>query len=317
MIKHEIIETIKSYETIIIHRHIRPDADALGSQGGLSEIIKQSYPEKNVYVVGEEDPALYFLKRMDVIDDDVFKGALILICDTANTGRISDERYKLGDKIIKIDHHPNNDPYGDLRWVDTSASSTSEMIYELYLAGKDSDLKINDEAAKLIYAGIVGDTGRFLFSSTTEKTFQYASELVTYNFDRSQLYDKLYNVTENIARLRGHILQSFTLSKSGVSTVKITKELLDKYNLEPIQTGKLIGTLGDIEGIIAWAIFVEEEDIIRIRIRSRGPVINTLASKYNGGGHPLASGATAKDWDEVERFTQDLEKLCATYKTEN
>src|SRR5690625_1172263 len=136
MIKREIIETIKAYETIIIHRHVRPDADALGSQVGLQQMIKHSFPRKKVYVVGEEDPALYFLTRMDEVEDKVFNGALIIICDTANTGRISDSRYKLGKKVIKIDHHPNNDPYGDLRWIDTDASSTSEMIYELYLSGK-------------------------------------------------------------------------------------------------------------------------------------------------------------------------------------
>lgn len=317
MIKHEIIETIKSYNTIIIHRHVRPDADALGSQVGLKEIIKQSFPNKQVYAVGEEDPALHFLTRMDEVEDETFNKALIIICDTANTGRISDSRYKQGEKIIKIDHHPNNDPYGDMLWIDTAASSTSEMIYELYLAGKESDLKLNNEAAKLIYAGIVGDTGRFLFSSTTEKTFKYASDLVTYNFDRPLLYEQLYNITENIARLRGYILENFTLSESGVSTIKITKELLDKYNLVPLQTGKLVGTLGDIEGIRAWAVFVEEGDIIRIRIRSKGPVINQLASKYRGGGHPLAAGATAKSWEEVDSFITDLERVCTEYFEKN
>src|SRR5699024_2056919 len=129
---------------------------------------------------------------------------------------------------------------------------------DLYLAGKEEGLHLNDHAARLIYAGIVGDTGRFLFESTTEKTFKYASELVTYNFNRTSLYNDLYNVNENIARLRGYILQNVTRSESGVSTVKITKELLDEYKLTPLQTGKLIGTLGEISGIIAWALFVEE-----------------------------------------------------------
>src|SRR5699024_1496061 len=108
MIKQEIIEEIKAFETIIIHRHVRPDADALGSQVGLKEMIKQSFPDKRVYAVGEEDPALYFLTRMDDIEDDLFNDALVIVCDTANTGRISDARYSSAQKIIKIDHHPNN-----------------------------------------------------------------------------------------------------------------------------------------------------------------------------------------------------------------
>src|SRR5699024_8629467 len=107
------------------------------------------------------------------------------------------------------DHHPNNDAYGDLLWVDTSASSTSEMIYTFYKEGKDAGLKINDAAARLIYAGIVGDTGRFLFPSTSKKTFSYAAELVQYDFDRNDLYNKMYEINEHIARARGFVLQNY------------------------------------------------------------------------------------------------------------
>src|SRR5699024_9812840 len=130
----QIIQSIKKYETIIIHRHVRPDPDAIGSQGGLKEIIRQSFPEKKVFAVGEEpDKTLHFLYRMDDIPDDIYEGALVIVCDTANTDRISDDRFQKGDTLIKIDHHPNNDPYGDLMLVDTTVSSTSELLYELYL----------------------------------------------------------------------------------------------------------------------------------------------------------------------------------------
>ncbi len=125
----KIIAYIKQYETIIIHRHVRPDEDAYGSQAGLAAIIKQSFPNKKVYIVGEEDPSLNYLAKMDTVADEQFNGALVIVCDTANTERIDDQRYLLGEKIIKIDHHPNNDVYGDLQWVDTNASSASEMIY--------------------------------------------------------------------------------------------------------------------------------------------------------------------------------------------
>src|SRR5699024_5835145 len=174
----KIIETIKQYDTIIIHRHVRPDPDALGSQAALKEIIKETYPEKNVYIVGEEDPSLTFLTRMQTIDDSVYKHALAIDSETANTASIDDSRYTLAEKIIKIDHHPERDLYGDIQWVDTTASSTCEMIYDFYLKGKESGLKMNDAAARLIYAGIVGDTGRFLFTSKTKRNFQYTSDLV-------------------------------------------------------------------------------------------------------------------------------------------
>lgn len=309
MVQQQITEKIKMYETIIIHRHVRPDPDAIGSQVGLKEMIQRSFPDKNVYAVGSEDPSLHFLARMDEIEDDVFNEALIIVCDTANTGRIDDERYKLGKEIIKIDHHPNVDEYGDLKWIDTDASSTSEMIYELYLSDKDT-WKMTDNAARLIYGGIVGDTGRFLFPSTRNKTFRYAAELIEYSFDRQALYDGMYEVEHNIARLRGYVLENLHVTDVGTSAVKITEEILEKYNVTPLETSKLVGTLGDIKGVCAWALFVEEPDVIRVRLRSKGPVINDLAAKYNGGGHPLASGATVYSWEEADEFIAELEELC-------
>lgn len=311
MVKQRIVATIKEYDTIIIHRHVRPDPDAIGSQVGLKKMIQQSFPHKKVYAVGEEDPALHFLARMDHISDDVFEEALIIICDTANTERISDQRYKLGKKLIKIDHHPNVDAYGDIIWVDTTASSTSEMIYELYLDGKEEHWKINENFARLIYGGIVGDTGRFLFPSTKNITFQYAAQLIEFPFDRQALYDGLYNVDQNIARLRGYVLQQLQVSEAGVAAIKLTADVLKKHEVDPIDTGKLVGTLGDIKGIRAWVFFIEEPDVIRVRIRSKGPVINTLAAEYSGGGHPLAAGASVISWQEAEQLVTKLEKICS------
>ncbi|TFJ93892.1 DHH family phosphoesterase [Lentibacillus salicampi] len=309
-----IIQAIKTYDTIIIHRHVRPDPDAYGSQAGLKEIIAQSFPDKNVYITGEQDPSLDFLATMDHLDDHTYENALVIVCDTANATRISDERYDLGDKLIKIDHHPVVDDYGDVAWVDTTASSTSEMIYDFYLTAKHEGFIISDEAARLLYAGIVGDTGRFLFPSTTKKTFQHAAELVTHHFDRSSLYDGIYCIKNNMAKLQGYVLQQFKLSESGLSSVKLTKALLDEYGVSPMETGQLVGVLGDIEGIKAWVLFIEEEDIIRVRLRSKGPVINGIAAKYNGGGHPMASGATVSTWEETDKVIKDLDEVCRNYE---
>ncbi|MGV2941857.1 bifunctional oligoribonuclease/PAP phosphatase NrnA [Mesobacillus sp. LC4] len=308
--KEQILEAIENYETIIIHRHVRPDPDAYGSQGGLAEILKASYPEKTIYAVGAEEPSLHYLRRLDSISDDTFKGALVIVCDTANAERICDERYRLGEQLVKIDHHPNEDPYGDLQWVDTSASSTSEMIYEFYLTFKDKGLKMSDEAARLLYAGIVGDTGRFLYPSTTNKTFAYAGELIHYNFSRTELYDRMYELAPNVVKLNGYILQNFELLENGAAKVVMKRELLDQYSVKPSEASLLVSELGNVRGIKAWVFFIEEEDQIRVRLRSKGPVINTIARNYNGGGHPLAAGASIYSWDDVDRVLDDLINAC-------
>lgn len=308
--KQQIIDEIRQNETIIIHRHVRPDPDAYGSQCGLAEILKATYPKKEILVVGESESSLEFLYKMDVVKDDVYQNALVIVCDTANQARVSDQRYKNGKKLIKIDHHPNDDKYGDLLWVDTTASASSEMIYELYLAGKDQGFVLSKKAAQLLYAGIVGDTGRFLFPSTTEKTFRYASALISEGIEFSPLYDELYKTKRNVAKLSGYVLQNFTLTSSGAACMEISKEMLDEYEVTPSEASQLISILGDIEGVKSWVFFVEEENQIRVRLRSKSLVINELAKKYNGGGHPLASGASVHSWEEAEQVLKDLEELC-------
>ncbi|MEK4028490.1 bifunctional oligoribonuclease/PAP phosphatase NrnA [Pseudobacillus sp. FSL P4-0506] len=308
--KSQIIQKIKEYDTIIIHRHVRPDPDAYGSQGGLAEMILASFPHKKVYTVGKEEPTLAYLRKLDVIADEVYEGALVIVCDTANQERICDRRYRLGKEWIKIDHHPNEDPYGDLLWVDTSASSVSEMIYDLYKSGKEEGLSLNDEAARLLFAGIVGDTGRFLYPSTTRRTMVFAGELLQFDFDRDELFNRMYETDEKVLKLQGYILQTFNLSASGAASVVLRKELLEEFQVAPSEASLLVSTLGNVKGIKAWVFFIEEEDQIRVRLRSKKPVINEIAKRYKGGGHPLAAGASVYSWEEAENVAADLEKLC-------
>ena len=314
-LKRQIIDTIASYETIIIHRHVRPDPDAYGSQQGLKELILANYPEKKVFAVGEHDESLSFLANPDNITDDIYDDALVIVTDTANTERVDDQRYTKGKMIIKIDHHPNDDQYGDLLWVDTNASSCSEMIYELFEEGKQvANWILTDASARLLFAGIVGDTGRFQFPSTTVKTFKIAGELITYNFDRNQIFDGMYEMEQKLLNLQGYIYQNFKMDEYGAAHIKLTKELLAEFNVVPSEASLLVGCLGSVKGICAWVVFIEEADQIRVRLRSKGPVINTLAKEFNGGGHPLASGATAYSWEEAERVITRLQEICKAYQ---
>ncbi|MFZ0368759.1 MAG: bifunctional oligoribonuclease/PAP phosphatase NrnA [Halobacillus sp.] len=309
-----IAEAIKKYSTIIIHRHVRPDPDAYGSQAGLAEMIKASFPDKNILITGEEEPSLHFFARMDSVPDEAYQGALVIVCDTANQARIDDQRYKDGDLLIKIDHHPEVDRYGDIQWVDTSASSTCEMIYHLYTQWSEGLFTLNEQAARLIYGGIVGDTGRFLFPSTTHRTLTYAAELVNYEFDRPALYNELYKTPVKVAKLKGYVLQNFTVTKAGCSTVALPKRVLEDFEVTASETSMLVGLLGDIEGVMAWAFFVEEDNIIRVRLRSKGPIINEIAANHDGGGHPMAAGASASSWEETEEIARELEEVCMNYK---
>ena len=173
-VMNEILEKIQAYDTIIIHRHQNPDPDAIGGQVGLRDILRAHFPQKRVLATGYDEPTLTWLAEMGTVSDEDDAGALVIVCDTANTPRIDDKRYTTGDFLIKIDHHPNDDAYGDLLWVDTESSSTSELIA---LFAKELDLELPVSAARLLYAGIVGDTGRFLYPATSTRTFEIAAYL--------------------------------------------------------------------------------------------------------------------------------------------
>jgi bifunctional oligoribonuclease and PAP phosphatase NrnA len=314
-LKRQIIDTIEKYDKIIVHRHVRPDPDAYGSQFGLVELLRKNYPTKQIFAVGEHDPSLTFLRQPEEIEDDVFIGALVIVTDTANTERVDDQRYVNGDFIIKIDHHPNDDAYGDLLWVDTTASSCSEMIYELFEEGKQyKNWTLTDEGARVLFAGIVGDTGRFLFPSATLKTFETAGSLIQYGFDRNQVYDGMYEMERKLLNLQGYMYQHFEMDEFGTAYINITKDVLQEFDVTPSETSLLVGSLGNVKGICAWVIFIEEGESIRVRLRSKGPVINVLAKKYNGGGHPLASGATVYNWQKAKQVIADLKEICQNHK---
>lgn len=314
-LKRQIIDTIQQYDTIILHRHVRPDPDAYGSQFGLKELIKANYPEKQVYAVGEHDESLTFLAFPDCIADDVYVNALVIVLDTANTERIDDQRYINAAYKVKIDHHPNEDAYGDLLWVDTTASSTSEMIYELSLVGQSiAGWTLPTEAARLLFAGIVGDTGRFLYPSATVKTFQMAGELIQHPFNRNELFVGMYEVDRKLLHLQGYMYQNFMINDDGAAYIKITQDILNHFDCTPSEASLLVSSLGDVKGICAWVIFIEEPNQIRVRLRSKGPIINGLAKQFNGGGHPLAAGATVYSWSEADNVIVRLEEICQSYK---
>jgi len=308
--KRQIIDTIEKYDKIILHRHVRPDPDAYGSQIGLKELIAFNYPSKKVLATGTHDDTLSFLAHPDIVSDEDFQDALIIVTDTANTERIDDARYKLGRFLIKIDHHPNDDAYGDLLWVNTDASSVSEMICELFIEAKEyKKWKMDASIARLLFAGIVGDTGRFMFQSTTQQTMDFAGSLLTYGFDSTALFNGMYEVDRNLLQLKGYVYANFEMDETGVGHVKLTKEILQKYQVDQSGASLLVSALADVKGMRCWVFFIEDSSEIRVRLRSKGPVINEIAKKYGGGGHPLASGAAVKTWEEADLVIEDLKKL--------
>ena len=314
-IKKQIKNAIKKHDKIIIHRHERPDPDALGSQGGLKEMILSSYPEKEVFTAGEDNRTLEFFTTMNPPVASDYEDALVMVLDTANTPRIDDKNaLELGTRVIKIDHHPDEDKYGDIQWVDPTMSSTSEMIVDLWQTFPD-ELKMSDEGARLLYGGMIGDTNRFLYNSTTPQTMRLAAALMEKDFSHTDLNNQMSEITPEISRLIGYVLENLNVSENGVGSIVLTHEILDKFGVEDEDTHKVVSLPGNIEGVLSWGVFVQQDDnTFRCRLRSKGPVINEIAKEHDGGGHPLASGANAADEDEIKEILEKFEEAVIAFQ---
>ncbi len=310
----KILEKIKEYNRIIIHGHMRPDGDCIGSQYGLANIIKASFPEKEVIVTGETSEYVSFVGAPTILEDESkFEGALSICVDCATNERLSDQRFDKAAYSIKIDHHLPVCDYGDYMYVDTTAPACAQIITEFYLKFKD-ELVLTKEAATALYVGISTDTGRFKFDSVNSRTFMAAATLVDAGVDLSYVDNNLSVETVDTLKLRGWCLTHFETTPNGFAYLKITRDIIDEFKVSDEDAAAQVSTISTIEGHPVWALFIEYPNEIRIRLRSRGPVINLLAEEYSGGGHPKAAGAKLEKWEDLATFAAKADKLVEEYK---
>ncbi len=309
----KIYKKIKKYHDIVIVRHVGADPDALASQIGLRDVILNTFSNKNVYAVGLPSSKFKYVGVLDKTCDINYKNALLIILDTPDKKRIDGADPSMFKESIKIDHHPFVEKISDLEWIDDTASSTCQLILDLIF---HTSLQINDEIAKKLYMGIVADTNRFLFRYTSEKTFTLVSKLLQKtHIDFPSLYDNLYMRSLKEIKFQGYLLSKLEVTENGFGYVKITEEDLQKYDVDAGTAGNMIDRFNYIDEVYAWGFFAEDvkHENIRGYIRSRGPIINDIASEFHGGGHIYASGARFHDFDEVDSIIEKLDARCHTY----
>lgn len=307
----KIIQLIKNFKTIIIQRHINPDPDAIGSQHGLAEIIKHSFPSKHVYCIGEDSPSLLWLGKSDKITDSTFDKALVIVTDCPDVDRISDARWHRAKEVIKIDHHPLVDTFADYAWIDSNKTSACEMIYDL--ANSSKNLHLDKRSASLLYAGIIGDTGRFMFSGVTSHTFMVVAQLAKFGINMNRINQLESEVDINTCKLYGYLDLHLQILQNGTAYYIIPLNLLQKFHIKP---GTFISRNipSNIKGIIAWVSFFEQPDKTwKVGFRSHAPAISGLAEKYNGGGHALASGARISNKKTISKIVEDLNGVVNKY----
>ncbi len=309
----KILRLIKKYDTIVIARHIGVDPDALASQVALRDTILLAFPNKKVMAVGNGSAKFHYMGKLDKLEID--NETLLIVLDTPDQKRVdgvdvSDFAYS-----IKIDHHPFVEKFCDVEYIDDKAGSTCEILLEFITSCK---LKMNKEIASHLFMGIVSDTNRFLFNTATPKLFRLIANLIEeYQLDDLfSLYQNLYLRPMSEVRLQGYIGENMMITPNGVGYIKITNDLINQFGVDSASAGNMINNFNFIEEIYVWVTITEDvkNDIIRIGIRSRGPVINFVAEKYNGGGHVFASGARVTSFEKALELVNELDEVCKKYK---
>ena len=313
----EIYKAIKKYSEIVIARHIGADIDALGSQLAMQEIIKETFPEKKVYAIGAYSSKFKFVGQLDREEDLKLENPLLIVLDTPKTSRIDTLDLSKYSFKIKIDHHPLEEKFGDIELVNDKSSSACEVVIDLC---NNTKLKMNKIAAERLFMGIVSDTNRFMYPSTSYETMNKAAKLIEeFCVNPPELYEKMYLRDLVELRFEGYMLQNLKVTKNKVAYIKITDEIQKEFNVDAATPGNMIGSLSYINDFIVWVTFSEDkkQNLVRVSIRSRGPVINTIAMQYNGGGHKLASGVKLPDFTLSDALIADLDKLCKEYLENN
>jgi len=310
----QILQEILAHDTIIIHRHNRPDGDALGSQIGLKHILLENFPEKTVYTVGDEARFFSFMEdsAMDRIPDEVYEGALAVILDTASRPLISDDRYPLAHRRVRMDHHIFCEQIAETEVVDTSFESCCGLVTEF---ARESGLRLNAAAARALYTGMVTDSGRFRYDGTTARTFRLASMLLEQPIDTNELFRNLYADDFSSKQLKAKFVLKIQMTEHNVAYIYTDLAEFNALNVDTFTVSRaMVNTMADIKGVDIWVNFTETEKGVLCELRSSRYNINPIAVKYGGGGHAKASGATVKDRETAMAMLRDLDELTGEQK---
>lgn len=307
----EALKLIEKYDVIIIHRHSNPDGDAIGSQVGLKWLLKENFPQKTIYTVGDAAKRYSFIEdsTTDEIPDCTYDGALAIILDTSAHALISDGRYKLAETTLRIDHHMFCEKVADVEVADPTFESCCGLITFL---SEEWNWKMPTIAAQALFTGLVTDSGRFRYDSTTSRTFSLAGYLMRHGVRSEKIYAELYADDFEQVKMRARFVMKIQFTKHNVAYIYTPQQEWQEYGLDSFTVSRgMVGTMADLRGVHVWINMTETEKGIVCELRSNKYDINKFATAHGGGGHAKACGCTVKDYDEAMQLLNELDGFVA------
>ena len=305
----QIKTVIERFDRILIHRHSRPDGDAMGSQIGLRELLRHNYPEKEVFAVGDSTGFFGFMEGavMDEVADQAYENALAIVLDCGAEHLISDNRWQTAACTARLDHHIFTGKLAAYEVIDTSFESCCGMVTAL---AEESGWALTPLAAKSLYTGMVTDSGRFRYDGTTARTFRLAAFLMEQPIDTNELFRQLYADDFESKKRKAQFVLKTRFSPRNVAYIYTTREEFEAMGLDTFTVSRaMVNTMADIRGVDIWVNFTETENGVLCELRSSRYNINPIAVKYGGGGHAKASGATVADRETAMAMLADLDEM--------
>ncbi len=296
----EIAARLRAAETFAVISHYRPDGDAIGSSLAVGLALQAM--GKKVRVLNEDTvpETLKFLPGSGMVEqpgDEKIVCDVIIAVDCATRERLGAKCLAVLDSPlwINIDHHRSNEDYGDLRFIDSDAPATGEILFNLL---HETGLPLTQDIGANIYVAISTDTGSFQYQGTTARTYEIGAALIRLGVDVPSLARDTY---ENFPRrrielLRG-LLNTMEITSGGrVASWALTDGLAKSTGMMPEDAEGLIDTMRSIQGVIVAAAFEElpgPEGKVRLSLRSKDPQVDVgkVCAVFGGGGHAMAAGA--------------------------
>lgn len=313
----EFINAVNKSSSICLISHQNPDGDTCSSALSLYRALKL-YGKEQVYLFCDSTfrSSLQILEGIDEYNKSrVINFDLAIACDCAEYDRMGGY-YNLFNKAkfkVNIDHHKTNSRYGSINIIEAGVSSACEVAYKVIKALDEIRPCIDDTVAKLLYTGLVTDSGGFTFSSVSSQTHEIASQLIKYNFSASDICEHfLKSVALNVFNLRMRVLSKAKFFEDNkIGMIFFMQEDFSATNTTSDDTEGAINYIRDIDTVeVAVAITqTKQNNSYKVSIRTSDRVdASRIASVFGGGGHKNASGCRVSGF--FEDVKDKLLKAC-------
>jgi len=300
----KILYFVNNSQRILITSHRDPDGDSIGSELALDGFLQSFGKTTRIINQGCLPYRFVFLdpqKRIEKFNwgqeekNFDFEPDLVFVLECPSLERLGEVKKIIPteSKLVNIDHHPDNERFGTINYVDLKASAVGEMVYSLL---RDCDFPIGPMMANQIYAAILTDTGRFRYSNTSARCLSICAQLIKLGADPKTLTNTIYfNHSFAFLKLLGTILGNLEVRDTGkICSMTIDRRLLSELGVNHQEIEGIVGYSLFLSGVEIGLLFTEtEEGKTKVNLRSQNDFdVSKLAKMFGGGGHKNAAGCT-------------------------